>query len=296
MNIIPPVAITDAMLSYTNITEPSTAETSLPGYAGLWNSGTTYVLNAYVYTSTHKLYKSLQNGNVGQTPGAVGASTWWQDYGSTEKWCVFDAKVGSQASRSGSLTYEIDPGPVNGIALLNIEATSIKVTVTDVGGAGDPIVWNETTYADGLYTTDVVNLTDFTLLYLTPHVKIEIIHATGTAKIGEIVVGQVKEVGPTQYSATVGITDYSVKEVDVFGNYTILERAYSKRLSCQATVENTQLDTVYTSLATVRATPVVWVGSELYASMIVYGFFKDFSIEIPYPSVSICSLEIEGLV
>jgi hypothetical protein len=40
----------------------------------------------------------------------------------------------------------------------------------------------------------------------------------------------------------------------------------------------------------------VWVGSEEYASMIVYGFYKDFSIEISYPTVSICSLEIEGLV
>jgi hypothetical protein len=38
------------------------------------------------------------------------------------------------------------------------------------------------------------------------------------------------------------------------------------------------------------------VGSDLYASMIVYGFYKDFSIVLSYPSFSICEIEVEGLV
>jgi len=295
MNIIPPITITDAMLHYSNITEPSPAESAMAGYAGAWNSGTTYALNAIVYTSTHKLYKSLQAGNVGQTPGAVGASTWWLDYGSTERWCVFDAKVGSQATRAASLTYEIDPGPFDSIALLNIEAESITVTVEDIGGAGGTITWNETTLADGLFTSDIVK-TDFPLTYLTPHLVIKIDYTGETAKVGEIVVGPKESLGSTQYNPAISIIDYSIKETDTFGNYTVLERAYSKRLTCQTTIQNTDLDETYNTLANHRATPVVWVGSEEYASMIVYGFYKDFSIEISYPTVSICSLEIEGLV
>lgn len=295
MNIIPPITITDAMLHYSNITEPSSAESALAGYAGAWNSGTTYGLNAIVYTTTHKLYKSLQAGNVGQTPGAVGASTWWLDYGSTERWCVFDAKVGSQATRAASLTYEIDPGPFDSIALLNIEAESITVTVEDIGGAGGTITWNETTLADGLFTSDVVK-TNFLSTFANPHVTVLISYAAGTAKIGEIVIGLKESLGSTQYNPAISIIDYSIKEVDTFGNYSVLERAYSKRLTCQTTILNTDLDETYNTLANYRARPVVWVGSEDYASMIVYGFYKDFSIEISYPTVSICSLEVEGLV
>ena len=295
MNIIPPTTITDAMLHYSNITEPSPAETALAGYAGAWNSGTTYALNAIVYTSTHKLYKSLQAGNVGQTPGAVGASTWWLDYGSTERWSVFDAKVGSQATRASSLTYEIDPGPIDSVAILNLEADTVTVTMTDVGGAGAPVVWSETVLADGLFTSDIVK-TDFPLTYLTPHLVIKIDYTGGTAKVGEIVVGPKESLGSTQYNPAISIIDYSIKEVDTFGNYSVLERAYSKRLTCQTTILNTDLDETYNTLANYRARPVVWVGSEDYASMIVYGFYKDFSIEISYPTVSICSLEVEGLV
>jgi hypothetical protein len=297
MNIIPPITITDAMFDSATVTEPSTAESADPNYAGEWASGQLYSVNQIVLVvSEHKLYQSLQNGNIGQTPGVTGNETWWLDYGSSEQWSVFDGKVGSQATGTGgAITYNLDPTPFDSVALLNIEATSISVTVTDVGGSGEPIVWTETTYASGFYTSDVVSM-DFSTAYLTPHVVIVITHSSGTAKIGEIVIGQKKAIGFTNYSPTVGITDYSTKEVDAFGNYTVLERTYSKRLSCQTTIENTDIDAVYQTLASVRAVPVVWVGSELYSTMIVYGFFKDFTIEIPYPSVSMCSLEIEGLV
>lgn len=295
MYIIPPTIITDAMLSYSNITEPSPAETALPGYAGLWNAGTTYVLNAYVYTSTHKLYKSLQAGNVGQTPGAVGAEVWWQDYGSTERWAVFDAKVGSQASRAGSLTYEVDPGPIDSVALLNIISDEITVTMVDTGGSGATITWIKTTKIDDLFVSDVVKM-DFPSTYTNPHITVLISNTAATAYIGEIVVGLKQSVGNTKMNPTVSIIDYSVKEVDVFGNYTVLERAYSKRLSCRTNILNTSLDATYNILAENRAKAVVWVGHIDYASLIVYGFYKDFSIEIAYLKYSFCSLEIEGLV
>ena len=47
--------------------------------------------------------------------------------------------------------------------------------------------------------------------------------------------------------------------------------------------------------AALRATPVLWIGSESFESLTVYGFYKEFSIDIAYPTVSYCSLTIEGL-
>jgi hypothetical protein len=117
-----------------------------------------------------------------------------------------------------------------------------------------------------------------------------------TAKVGEIIIGNKETLGDTQYTPSVGIIDYSVKEVDTYGNYTVQERAYSKRLTCTTVILNTALDATYNTLAGVRAMACVWVGSELYASMIVYGFYKDFSIILSYKNFSLCELEIEGLV
>jgi len=44
--------------------------------ANTYAAGTTYAAGAYV-SYNHKVYRSLQAGNVGHTPGAVGSSTWW---------------------------------------------------------------------------------------------------------------------------------------------------------------------------------------------------------------------------
>ena len=269
-------------------------------YRGEWAVGTTYSINAIVYYATnHKLYKSLANTNVGYTPGGAGNESWWLEWGATERWKPFDGVTGSQAEalQAGqTITWELDPGPFDSVAILNLEATSVTVTMTDVGGAGDPVVWTPDVVDDAdLYITDVVK-TNFPSTYETPHLVIEITNTGETAKVGEIVVGLKESIGTTRYNPSVSIIDYSIKEVDDFGNYTVLERAYSKRLTCETTIQNDQLDATYNILADYRARAAVWVGSETYASMIVYGFYKDFSIEIPYTAVSICTLEIEGLV
>ena len=271
-------------------------------YRGAWAVGTTYSLNAIVsVVANHKLYKSLHALNIGYTPGGAGNDLWWDaDYSATDRWKVFDDRVGSQAQAAqpgDTITWELDPGPIDSVAILNLEAESVTVTMTDVGGPDEltPIIWTETTIDDGLFVSDIVK-TDFPSTYSTPHLLIKIVYAAGTAKVGEIVVGLKESLGTLQYTPSVSIIDYSVKEVDNFGNYIIAERAYSKRLSCETIIENTILDATYATLATYRATAVVWVGSADYASMIVYGFYKDFSITIPYPKYSVCTLEIEGLV
>jgi hypothetical protein len=297
MKIIPPLEITDATFASSSLGEPSAAELADADYRGIWNDITTYMVNAFViYTPEHKKYQSLQNTNLNRIPGVDGSETWWLDIGASDEWKVFDSKVGSQATFTSVITYDIRPGVTfDSIAILNIEAETVVVTVEDEGGTGATTVWTEIVYADGMFTPDIAK-TDFPTDYLTPHVTVELTYTGETVKVGEIVIGTAQSLGNTKYVPSVGIIDYSMKQIDTFGNYTILERAYSKRLSCATNVLNTELDTVYNILAENRATPVVWVGYEEYASMIVFGFYKDFSIEIPYLKYSVCTLEIEGLV
>ena len=269
-------------------------------YRGEWHSvnNKSFSVNAIVNYG-HRMYKSLQNSNIGYIPGAAGNDTWWLDWGATEKWSPFDGATGSQAEAPDQVTYELYlPGEsVDSVTLLNIECASTQVIMKNGHDGATVKTWNETTLVDGLFVSDVV-ATDFDPAIANPHLLISIDYAGSTAKIGEIVVGLKESIGSTLFNPSVGITDYSIKEVDAFGNYTILERAYSKRLSCETRVQNTQLDAVYNVLAENRAKAAVWVGSEDYPSMIVYGFYKDFSIEIPYEKLgySICTLEVEGLV
>ncbi len=76
MKVIPPLAITDAMLTST-----SAVETAPSAYAG----GTTYALGSKVGVAGAAglitIYQSLQNANTGHTPAS--SPTWWVSIGTT---------------------------------------------------------------------------------------------------------------------------------------------------------------------------------------------------------------------
>jgi hypothetical protein len=136
---------------------------------------------------------------------------------------------------------------------------------------------------------DITTLTDATL-YIT------ITKIGDTVYCGEIVIGNKYDIGTLLYAPTVGVVDYSVKTVDSFGNYTITERAYSSTATFDLMVRNTAIDSLFNKIAEIRATPVVWVGDDTYSSLIVFGFYKEFALVIPYKDYSTYSLDIEGLI
>jgi hypothetical protein len=123
----------------------------------------------------------------------------------------------------------------------------------------------------------------------------------GNVAIGELIVGTVYELGVAdlEQGASVGIIDYSRKDTDPdTGATTFVRRAFSKRMSGQFLLTNQQINEVQRILADIRAVPSVFIGSEAedYSPLIVYGFYRDFSIDIAYPTKSFCRLEVEGLI
>jgi len=261
----------------------------------------------------HKVYESLAAGNVGNYPptDVLATTPKWLEVSATNRWKTFDNKVGSQTSQATSITFKITPGAVfDSIAFLNLDAVSVQVVLTDpVEGE----VYNETidlistviTGSSGIYDwysyffSSQFRLTDFVKFDIPPYLNaildITITYTGGTAKVGGIVFGVQSTLGTTQYSPNIGIHDYSIKEQDPFGVWSITERAYSKKMTCDVQIESVSIDDVQRILALYRASPLVWIGSETYSSMIAYGFYKDFSIIISYPTFAICSIEIEGL-
>lgn len=295
MKLIRPTTITEAMLTACDVPETD--------YSA-WSSGTTYALgNKVIYS--HKIYESLQAANTNHDP--VTATTWWLDCGYDNRWKMFDAVVGSQTSQATSITLTLEPGLIDSMAFLDLEASTIDIVMTD---PTDGVVYTESidlvakTYIVDAYSyffEPIITDDSVVLLgvpaYGSASIAITISNPGGTAKVGTLVVGAQKDLGGTQYNPTVSINDYSRKDVDDFGNYTVVQRAYSKRLSCETWVANNMVDDLHRTLAAYRATPAVWVGTDdgSFSSMIVYGFYKSFSITIPYPDYSTCSLEIEGL-
>jgi len=120
------------------------------------------------------------------------------------------------------------------------------------------------------------------------------IAGTGTVSVGTLLIGRVTTLGLTEASPTAGITDFSRKDVDEFGDVTIVQRAWAKRMTASALIRTDAVDMVANRIAAVRAQPSLWIGQTGLDSLTVYGFFKDFSIEVG-ETVSKLALSIEGL-
>jgi hypothetical protein len=122
-----------------------------------------------------------------------------------------------------------------------------------------------------------------------------ILSKDGEPKCGACVVGQARYIGETRNSLKMGIDDYSVKEVDDFGNTYIKQRDYRKFNDVEIDVPNTSIDEVSEILSDLRASFVLFVGSRKYALSQVYGFYQSFEIVIPYKTHSVLSISIKGI-
>lgn len=297
MKIIRPFTVTDA----------SVISASVPETEATWSAATTYALNAIVKGNTvatkHRVYQSLQAGNLNK-PLTDGA--WWLDTGPTNLWRLFDTSVTSQTERTNDISVTIVTNErVDSIALLNIEASSATVTMTD---SVEGLVFSQTYnlvsdsgvndwYA--YFFEPIERRNDLLITGLPPYNASTItitLNAPGTtAKAGAFVLGLSKQIGRTDYGAGVGIVDYSRKERDDFGNDRVVERAFSKRANFTVYINGNETDQTQILLSRYRATPIVYVGDDSFGSTIIYGFYKDFNIEIAFPGTSICTITIEGL-
>ena len=260
-----------------------------------------------VSTPTHTATASV---NYALSPdvntSATVASPAWLEVSPTNPWKAFDAQVGTQTtSATGIMTYVFSPGRINSIGFMNMSGiTDITVRMTSSGteiynqsysmlsgGIGD---WYDYFFTEPVYNSDYV-LTDLPM-YANCELTITL-EGASTIAIGVIAIGTFKSLGIASAGAKPSIKTYSRKETDDFGNITIVSRSYSKRLDVETLIEISGFDSIYNMLALYRDTPVVWIGAGNFSTtLILYGFYRDFSMNIAVANIGYCTLSIEGLI
>lgn len=268
LRLLQPVIIDPVMLTATNVPESDYPE---------WQADFGYAEGGRVIlASQHRVYESLGEGNTGNNP--LSSPSHWLEIGPTNRWAMFDGALGTVTSQAASIVVTLAPGTVNALALLDIVATSVRVQAT------------------GYDRTTLVGPGPVTFLDLpTTGVPFTItITGSGQVSVGTLLIGKLVGLGVTEASPTAGITDFSRKEVDDFGEATIVERAWAKRMTARAIIRSDATDAVVGRVAAVRARPSLWIGQDQLDSLTLYGFFKDFSVEVG-ENVSVLSLSVEGL-
>ncbi len=267
-----------------------------------YNGATNYSADAIVTdTTNHKLYQSQQGSNTGH---ALTDAAWWLELGPSNRWAMFDQKTSTQTTQPLSAEIVLAAtGRINTLGLLNLDAASVNVTVMDdateaynedyslvtTDGITDWFAWffEPIIRKTDLVVSDIPNVLD-------PAITITLTD-TDSVSIGHCIAGLSRDLGGTVYGAQIGITDYSRKTQDDFGNWYIVERGYNKRGRFGVFMENQNIDFVFNLLSTYRATPILLIGSDAYTSTYLFGLLKDWNIEIQYTSHSAMTIEVDGL-
>lgn len=274
-----------------------------------WSSSTTYTIgNRSIYQDV--VYESVVTDNLNKQPNLHPKS--WLLIGPDNKMSMFDNQVNTQTTATESLTVVFQPGKsFNTVAFLNIVGSVISVVVKD--GIGGNVLYSSSTNLDSSFVTVMDWYTYFfedfdfrteAVFHNIPPYNSGVVEVTITAPSGHLVaigscsVGTVIDIGSTQYGLNYGIRDYSLNKTDEFGNTEFVERAFSKRMSMTLFIPNSRLNYVTNTLQSLRAIPTVYIGVDdtQYQGTIVFGFLKDWNIEIAYPNHSLISAEVNGLI
>jgi hypothetical protein len=237
----------------------------------------------------HKIYESLVDSNLTNypPPDVLATTPKWAEVSSTNKWKVFDGKVANQMQVVSPAVYIITPGvSFNSVALLNVEATSVRIQV-------DSPAYDQT-ISTGI--TDIVkmDLEGDAASVLT----ITITNTAGLAKCGEIIVGNYTTLGTLQRSTnpTWSYEDYSTKERDIYGDWKIIPRDDSETLSFLLGIDFSTQDTLAATIRRYKTTPVVVVAHSDFSCLITYGIIKSISIPIVYRGKTLVPIDVDGLV
>lgn len=288
--------VTGSGLLYTNLTNANAD----------WSSATTYSLGQVV-SYGFSVYTSLQNTNLNQNPAT--ATAYWVRTGPTNKTAMLDSQVSTASTSSSSIIFVLRVNSTDTVSLLNLLGAKAEVSLLDyetktnlfhstvnLQGGSVTSWWDYFEYNETYDKTQVLFLNLPSSGDAIISVKIA---GSGSVKIGSFINGLIEDLGMTQYGVTTGIIDYSRKVTDEFGNTSFVVRNFSKRMSAKISLTNPNVNRVQRLLYNLRATPALWIGTTdvtFEEPLVVFGFYKDFSTEIAYPSHSLCNLEIEGLI
>jgi hypothetical protein len=299
MKVIRPLDMASSMLVSTSAVETD-AE---------YNAATSYALNARcTMASTMRTYECIQGPSTGNTPST--SPLYWTDVGPSNKWAMFDAQVSTQTTATNTLTVTVATGLIDSVALVGVDCQLAQLVVRD--GLGGPIIYDSTLPFTGDVPTDwyayffydetsnrTIGIFENIPPYQTAHITVTLTSGVDVG-LGGLLFGLSSHIGDAEYGASAGILDYSKKNTNATtGVTTFVQGAFRKRLSVNLVLNVAQVNRVQRLMYQLRATPCVWIASSdtrLEEAAIVYGFYRDFSATIAYPTRTLYALEIEGLV
>lgn len=303
--VMVPVDITPGMITAgTTISEPDASVGEVA-----WVSGGTYAQNdERTYSGSIWLCKQASTGRT-TTPDLD--TQYWTRLQPTNRMAPFDDYANTKAISTGSLTYVIQPGFMNGAAIYGMEGAAYSMTVKDAPGGAVLQSWSGDLYdqAAGFYEllfSPLLQLTQLSFdgIPLSPTAEVTITISSNPGErvaIGSIKLGDWRQfigdgtVGGTQYGAESDRKSYTFRQYNADGTYKLLRRPSSRNVTCSVVIDAEQAMYADAILGEIedKAVPFEASGLPRYGYLNTLGFVSG-NIRADGPAKTTINLKIEG--
>lgn len=300
-----PVDITDSMLVSSTIAEPYASEPA-------WSAATTYAAGALVSVvaaNSHLLYESLVGSNLNHPPATSPAHWILKSY--TNRFRMFEWNQGDPSVAESPITVVLRPGKrIDAIFLDGMKATTLEIVVTN--GPGGDVVF---TLDAQLQTRTVSSFTEF---YFTPFlyqkklvtfdvpmvpdpvITITLSDPSGSVEVGRIACGLSTYQGNIKWNPVSDLENYSEIVWDDFGKATLTPVPSIPMTEQKVIVDIGRVNVVRNFRDSANAKAAVWSGLDdvdygYTESLIIFGVYRSFRIDITNPSYAEVTLSLKGI-
>lgn len=285
--VMVPVRFTPAMVvTGTTIAEPDTARGEVA-----WVSGASYTADTSEVTYAGSVYACVKTHDSHTVPPPDDLPGYWLRKGPTNRMAPFDDYISTQAVATGSLTFVLQPGFMNGISLYGMEGDTYSIVVKDVPGGTVIASKSGDLYAQAAGLWELL----FTVLPTTAYASIDNVPVaanpevtitvssyvpTNRVAIGSIKIGDWRPFigtgvwGAVSVGAEVERVSYTHREYNDDGSYTETLRGSSRDVRCTITLDANEALYVDAILSEIQDVAVPFEASDLprYAYLNTMGF------------------------
>lgn len=301
MKVVAPIDITTSIISSYNV-----PVSSYPA----WSATTAYAIGNRVNIGQYDYEALVANTNRNPETDTVTPAA-WLNLGPSNRWAMFNKRigktwqVGTTTTNPNTIDITFVPGrAINSIGLVGVVADKVTVQMI-VGGivvytrdlvmsSKTAMDWYEYYYGD-FVTRDNLAYTDLPS-YSNASIRVLVDNTGETAEVGMMILGQQSTIGWAIWGTGIGLENYSLSDVDDFGNITQIERGARDTIDFSCRNYKNQVANIKRILKPMKDKAAMYIGSEDIDATIIIGKLEDFNLTfanvalVEY-SISVLSLE-----
>lgn len=293
LRTVSPLEITDSLL----IAQPPVEDAAVAWTAGSWPKGSRVRYQ-------HLVYQAGTAVNDATPP--PDNPTIWVKVGPTNTWALFNGRTSQSSKFNSTASYRFRFGQavdaVAAIGMVDVQSVHVRLidptygTVYDktltVGLAPETSDWWDWHFGEWT-PTGVLGL--FTGLPAFPQADL-LVDFVGTTQmeVGNLIIGNAKSWGlGVEVGASIGIQDFSKKNLDEYGYRVLVERTYIGWADMSVPIRRAEITPLKNYMAKNRAKPTLFLGSQDIEALNVFGLAKDWSVSIDYFDYSMFAIQLE---